>query len=342
MDPPHRTAGGTITESPLVLIDVTLADGTIGHAIVFTYTRAALVPTAELVRNIAASIEGGTAEPREVEQMLAARFRLLGTQGLVGMALAGIDMALWDAKARQHNGSLIDLMGGINKEIVAYGAVGYDGEKESARVAEAWAKQGFAGVKAKIGYATVVEDVRVIRAMRSAVGPSVEIMIDYNQTLTPQQAIQRLKVLDQENLTWVEEPTLAHDYAGHALITRNSNTPVQCGENWWGTLDLQHAMDAGASDYIMPDVMKIGGVSGWMHAVDMAQPRGYMISSHLWPEVSAQLLALTPTAHRLEYSTWWNAIVADPLQIEKGKALTQGVMGTGVEWDEVAVCKYLV
>ena len=83
-----------------------------------------------------------------------------------------------------------------------------------------------------------------------------------------------MRVLDDEGLTWVEEPTLAHDYAGHALVAREARTPIQCGENWWGTLDLQHAVDAGASDFVMPDVMKIGGVTGWLRAAAIAAAHG--------------------------------------------------------------------
>jgi hypothetical protein len=160
-------------------------------------------------------------------------------------------MAVWDALARSHETSLVRLLGGAEKPIRTYGAVGYDGVAGSARVAEEWAGRGFKGVKAKIGYADVREDLEVIRAIRAAVGEGVAIMVDYNQCLTAVEAVQRLRVLDEAGLTWVEEPTLAHDYAGHALIARESGTPVQCGENWWGMPDLRQAVDTGASDYLM-------------------------------------------------------------------------------------------
>ena len=179
-----------------------------------------------------------------------------------------------------------------------------------------WAERGFKGVKAKIGYPTVQEDVAVIRAIRKAVGDGVAIMVDYNQCLTPVEAVERLRVLDGEGLTWVEEPTLAHDYAGHALIAREAKTPIQCGENWWGTLDLRHALEAAGL--------------GLHHARrdedrrrDRLAPRGGARPGggrpRLQPPLARdqrELLCVTPTAHWLEYADWWNPILTDPLEIQ--------------------------
>lgn len=339
---PHKTASGVVAESPLVLTDAITEDGLVGHSLVFTYTSAALKPTAELIQNLEVLIKGDALAPAETADKLAKRFRLLGTQGLVGMALAAIDMALWDALARFHNTSLLCLLGGVAKPLPAYGPVGYDGAAGSAATAAGWVERGFAGVKAKIGYPTVQEDVAVIRAIRKAVGDTAAIMVDYNQSLTPVEAVQRLRLLDEEGLTWVEEPTLAHDYAGHALIARAAQTPIQCGENWWGLLDMQHALDAQASDFVMIDVMKIGGVTGWLRAGALAQARGIRLSSHLWPELSAQLLCATPTAHWLEYADWWNPILAEPLQIVNGLADVAAASGSGMAWDEQAVARFVV
>ena len=130
---PHRTSGGVVSESHLVLTDVVGDDGSIGHRVVFTYTTAALKPTAELFQNLEGLIVGEAIAPYEVAQKLARRFRLLGTQGLVGIALAAIDMALWDALARRQQTALFRLLGGIAKPIRAYGAVGYDGAEGSAQ-----------------------------------------------------------------------------------------------------------------------------------------------------------------------------------------------------------------
>ncbi len=167
-------------------------------------------------------------------------------------------------------------------------------------------------------------------------------MVDYNQSLTPADAVARLRPLEDEGLTWIEEPTLAHDYRGHAYIAEQIATPIQCGENWWGVRDMEHAIEARASDYMMPDVMKIGGVTGWMRAAALGETHGIRLSNHLWPEISAQLLCATPTAHWLEYADWWNPILKDPLHVKNGTVCLDGVIGSGVEWNEEAVARYSV
>ncbi len=339
---PHRTASGVVAESPLVLTDITTDSGVVGRSITFTYTPAALVPTATFIRNLEPLVVGEPLAPAAIAGKLSARLRLLGTQGLVGMALAGIDMALWDALARTHGVSLTGMLGGVVRPIPAYGAVGYDGPDGAARTAERLAGRGFRGMKAKIGYPTVAEDVAVVRAMRDAAGPGVTLMVDYNQSLTPAEASARMRVLDAEGLAWVEEPTLAHDFDGNARVAREAVTPVQCGENWWGPLDLRHAIDAGASDLVMPDVMKIGGVTGWMQAAAIAHVHAIPVSSHLWPEVSARLLCCTPTAHWLEYSDWWNPIMAEPLVIDGGMTQVSNEPGSGIDWNESAVQKFQI
>ena len=117
MREPHRSASGIITESPLVLIDLATSDGVTGHSVLFTYTVAALGPVAQLVQNLEPLVKGEALAPLEIESKLNARFRLLGTQGLLGMAMAGIDMASWDALARTNGKSLIGLLGGKPKPI---------------------------------------------------------------------------------------------------------------------------------------------------------------------------------------------------------------------------------
>lgn len=341
---PHRTASGVVAESPLVLTDIRCSDGSVGHSLVFAYTPAALRPLAELVRAFGDWIRGEAADPHAIETRLQARLRLLGPQGLTGMALAAIDMALWDAAARRAQCSLATLLGATQAvaPVPAYAPIGFDGERGSAAAAERWASAGFRGIKAKIGYPTVAEDLAVIRAMRAAAGSGMAIMVDYNQCLGPAEALARVRALDGEGLTWIEEPVIAHDYAALAHCAAAARTPLQAGENWWGALDLQHALEAAATDLVMPDAMKTGGVTGWQRAAALAQAHGRPMSNHLWPELSAQLLAATPTRHWLEWADWWHPILAEPLRLNDGCADISGVLGSGVAWDEAAVARFLV
>ena len=341
IDPPHRTAGGVIEKSPLVLIDIICSDGLVGHGLIFTYLPAALKPVGELILGLKHLVIGRQLAPATLYDELQARSRLIGAQGLMGMALAGIDMAMWDAFARHQSMSLCRLLGGEPRTVKAYAGIGYDGEVGVAKQAEHWVKQGYSGVKAKIGYPTVAEDIRVVQAMRKAVGPGIDIMVDYNQCLNPTEAITRLRYLDNEGLTWVEEPVLAHDFIGSAYVKDAIDTPIQSGENWWGPIDMRNALAADASDYVMPDVMKIGGVSGWQKAVAMAEAVGKQVSSHLWPEVSAQLLSIGRTSHWLEYMDWWSTILANPLRVEDGVVvIDDALIGSGVAWNEKAVAAF--
>lgn len=337
MTEPHRTAGGVIQECPLVLTDLETDNGVTGHSIVFTYTVLALQATAELIRNCASLLQRQPLAPSDLSDNLESRFRLLGTQGLMGMALSAIDMAAWDAQARIQGCSLAVLLGGVPREIQAYGAVGFEGAGGSAAAAARWAERGFKGVKAKIGYETVEEDLAVIRAIRRAVGRSVSIMVDYNQLLSPSAAIERIRCLEGEGLAWVEEPVRSHDFAGHAKVATAVETPIQAGENWWGPLEVEHAIQQQSTDYLMFDAMKIGGVTGWLRSQQLAAQKGIRVSNHLFPEWSAQMLSVTENAHWLEYADWWNPVLREPLRIENGIAKPDTRPGSGIEWNEEAI-----
>jgi mandelate racemase len=167
-------------------------------------------------------------------------------------------------------------------------------------------------------------------------------MVDYNQSLDVPEAVRRGRLLDGEGIGWIEEPTTADDFTGHAQIAREVTTPIQIGENWWGTHDMAKSLAAAASDYVMVDLMKIGGISGWLRAAALAEPGGMRLSSHLFPEVSVHLMAVTPTAHWLEWLDVASPILQEPLRIEDGYATPTDAPGSGIAWNEEAVARYLV
>lgn len=339
---PLATGGGTVATAPLVLVDLTTAEGVTGCGYVFAYTPAAVKPLAELVRNLEPLLAGEPAAPLAIERKLLSRFRLLGPQGLTGMAAAAIDMAAWDALAKNAGLPLARLLGGEPRPIPAYNSCGLGiigAEKAAAEAAELMAA-GFSAVKVRLGYPDLETDLAVVRAVRRAAGDGAVLLSDYNQSLTPAEAIRRGRALDAEGLAWIEEPTRADDYAGHAAIAREIATPVQLGENWWGPHDMAKSIAAGASDLLMPDACKIGGVSGWLRAAAQADAAARPVSSHLFPEVSAHLLAVTPTAHWLEWVDWASPILQEPSSARDGHVTAPDRPGIGIAWDEAAVARY--
>lgn len=338
---PVRTSVGIVATSPLVLVDLHLDNGVVGHAYVFTYTPLALESTRVLVQSLGAELVGQPLAPIEFDAFFARRLRLLGRSGLVTMACAGLDMAAWDALAKLRDLPLAELLGGRVKPIPAYDSHSMDGEEVGLLRAGRAVDAGFRAIKIKIGYRDLAEDCRIVELIRRRIGDDVALMVDYNQSLSVPEAMRRIRALEPYGLSWVEEPTLQEDYAGHAHIRAAAGTPVQMGENWCGVGEMQRALDADACDLVMPDVMKIGGVTGWLKAAALAELRGVPMSSHIFQEISAHLLAVSPTAHWLERMGLADRILREPLRFENGAAIPSDVPGTGVAWNEPEVMRYL-
>jgi mandelate racemase len=321
-------------------LDLETDQGLVGRSYVFCYTAIALRPIAELIEALQPLIQGDPVAPLTLAQKLQGRFRLVGPQGFTGMAMAAIDMAAWDVLAKLAGLPLARLLGGEEKPIPAYHSLGMAGPEGAAREAAESIELGFRCVKFKVGYTHVEQDRAVVRAARNAVGKDLQVMVDYNQSLSVPEAIRRVQSLEEEALVWVEEPTRADDFDGHARIASECRTPIQIGENLWGPHDLTKSLAAGASDFVMLDAMKIGGVTGWLHAANQMEAAGLPVSSHLFPELSAQLLSVCPQAHWLEYQDWAAPILQRPLEVKDGFAILQKEAGCGIAWDEDAVQRY--
>lgn len=339
---PIRTAVGTVDTAPLVLIDLTTNANVTGHAYLFTYTPLALKPVQRMVEELAVLIRGMPVAPYEIDRLMQSKFRLIGHTGLLRMATAGIDMAAWDAKAKLHDAPLVTLLGGAARPIATYDSHGMDDVELAQKRAHDAVEAGFKAIKTKIGYPTLDHDVKVVRAIREVVGDNVQIMVDYNQGLTVPEAMRRGRVIEQEGVAWIEEHTLQHDYTGHAAIRDALHAPVQMGENWFGPEDMTKAIAAGACDLCMPDIMKIGGVTGWLRASALAEQHGLPMSSHIFQEFSAHLLAVSPTCHWLERMDVAAPILEPVLSFKDGMAHFGDVPGAGIVWKEDEVKRFLV
>ena len=335
------TSQARITRAPLLLIDLETEEGVTGRAYLFCYLRAAVPAIAAMVDELGRMVDGDRVVPAALWAKLAQRFMLMGVQGVVRMAMAGLDVAAWDALAIAAGVPLATFLGGKPQPILAYNSCGLGlmTPDEVADEAEKLLAHGFRAVKLRLGYATLNEDLAAVRAVRRRIGDNVALMVDYNQVLSVTDALERGRALDQENIDWLEEPIRHDDYAGCASLKLALTTPIQIGENFSTPVAMQTALAAGAADYVMPDLERIGGVSGWRRAAALAAEHRIRMSSHLFPEVSAHLLAATPTAHYLEYVDWADAFVQEPLRIVDGHAIIPERPGNGLVWDQGKVAR---
>jgi mandelate racemase len=336
------TSAASLREAPLLLIDLATHEGVTGRAYLFGYRPSGSEAIAAVLREAAGLITGDPVSPVAIAAKLERRYALIGVTGIVRMALAGLDMALWDALAVAAGLPLATMLGGSPRPLPAYNSCGLGlmSPEAAADEAEQLIAGGFKAVKLRLGHETLAQDLAVTRAVRRRLAGDVAIMVDYNQALMLAEARKRGDALAEEGVYWIEEPIRHDDMAGYARLARELALPVQIGENFDGAKAMAEAIEAGACDLVMPDAARIGGVTGWLQAAGVAASRGVGMSSHLLPEASVHLLAATPTAHWLEYVDWADPILAEPLAIIDGCAAAALRPGFGIAWNDEGVARY--
>ena len=336
------TSAARVTEAPLLLIDLETEEGVVGRTYLFCYRPSGPRVVALLLDDAVSLIKGERIRPADLAAKLARRFALIGVTGTVRMALSGLDAAMWDALAKAAGVPLASLLGSSPRPVPAYNSCGLGLMAPSAVADEAMrlTERGFKAIKLRLGYPTMGEDLEALRAVRKSVGAGIEVMVDYNQALSVEDALLRAEALASEGAAWLEEPIRHDDLEGSARIAAANKLPLQIGENFNGVEAMAAALHARACHLVMPDLGRIGGVTGWMDAANLAAANRIPMSSHLLPEVSAHLLAATPTAHWLEYVDWADSIAQEPLRIVDGMAIVPDRPGAGLEWDEAAVKRY--
>lgn len=337
------TSQAAVRAAPLLLIDLETEEGVTGRSYLFCYLPAAAAAIAAILGEVERQVKGARVAPADLWAKLAKRFTLIGVQGVVRMAMAGVDVACWDALAIAANLPLATMLGAGPRKVRAYNSNGLGLMAPAALADEAQAlveEGGFSAVKLRLGYATLEEDLAAVRAVRERVGEGIDVMVDYNQALSVAEALARGRALDALGLCWLEEPIRHDDYRGCAQLADALALPIQIGENFSGPFAMETALDARACDYVMPDLERIGGVTGWQRAAGLAAARGVEMSSHLFPEVSAHLLAATPTCHWLEYVDWAAPLLEQPLEVAHGFAIVPDRPGNGLSWDRAAVERY--
>ena len=340
---PLATKVGDFAQWPLLLIDVTTEQGITGRGYLAPYLSRAATALRTILTDMGTVLRGQPVAPAAAQAQARGWLGLAGYQGLALAAVAGLDIALWDVLAQAAGLPLAVLLGGTVGPVPAYNSNGLGlipPDRTGDEALELLAEGGFTALKIRVGRDRAADDIAAIRRTREAVGDDVKLVADYNQGLRLDQALERGRALDGEGLTWIEEPLRYDDLDGHARLAADLATPVMLGENFYGPRAMDEAIRARACDLVMPDLMRIGGVTGWRQAAAIAEVTGMPLSSHLYPEVSAHLLRVTPTAHWLEWQDWAHPVLARPFEVRDGLLYPPAVAGNGLEWDEPAVARY--
>ena len=336
---------GAFEKWAFICLDVETRGGNVGRSYLAPYLIDYAPAVAHCIETLAAPLKGQTIAPVSFFDSAMGRISLMSKSGIALYALAALDMALWDAHAKAAGMPLAVHLGGTNEPVKAYNSSGLwlsPVDELGTQAHELLQEGGFDAVKMRFGRSEMSEDIAAAAAVREAVGAGITVMSDFNQGLSFTDALHWMRALDDAGLYWFEEPINYQELASCAELCRQIKTPITLGENFHGPYDMQQALQLKACDMVMPDVMRIGGVTGWMRAAALAEQYGLDMSSHLFAEISAHLLRVTPTAHWLEWTDWANPILAEPFEVEDGHVVIPDVPGTGISWNEDALKDFAV
>jgi mandelate racemase len=334
---------GLFREWPMILIDLYTNEGIVGHSYLEPYLKQSLRYLIPMIQDLVESANGQPVAPYEVYRRGVGSLHLVGREGLSLIAVSGLDMAAWDALAKSADMPLAAYLGGTLGPVPAYNSNGLwltPLDTLAAEAAALVAEGGFTAVKLRLGRERLADDQAAIAAVREGAGATVKLMCDFNQGLSLGEALMRCHALDDHGLYWFEEPTTYDNIPGYAQLARELKTPVQLGENFYGPRQMYQAVLAGAGDYVMPDLMRIGGVTGWLRTAAIASAAGIPMSTHLYPEIAAHLMRVTDTAHWLEWQDWADPILREPFEVKDGHLVVPDKPGSGIEWNEKAISKF--
>lgn len=342
-----------------LLVEVICEDGTIGWGECLGPPG----PNAAIVAAYAPRFLGRN--PLETEVLWAEAYNFLRDQGMRGLAitaLSGIDVALWDIKGRHFGVPVSVLLGGrVRDRVEAYatGAFRRDGADRAEAIAAevaGYRDEGFRAVKVKIGFG-VEEDLRVLQAARSAIGPDVALMADANHGYDPGEAIELGRRAAPLDLAWLEEPVVPENLAAYARVRTSQPVPVAGGETWHGRWAMNDALSAGAVDILQPDLCGVGGFTEMRRVADLAVLAGVRLVPHVWGTgiqiaaslqwIAAQLpdpVRPEPRAPLLEFERTENpfrqAVLTQPIEHDGGIVTIPDGPGLGVEVDRDALARY--
>ena len=328
---------GEMTAFELNTVRVRDADGAEGVGYTYTVGRNGAAVDAVLSRELTEIMAGEEAD--DIERLWLKAWWALhygGRGGPTVLAISAFDMALWDLKARRAKLPLWNLLGGYDAKVPAYaGGIDLDLPLDALlRQTDDNLAKGFRAIKMKVGRKNLFEDVERVAAMREHLGAGFPLMVDANMKWGVDEAIRAARALQPHDLTWLEEPTIPDDPAGHARIVREGGLPIAAGENLRSLWEFKAYIAAGAVTYPEPDATNCGGVTPFMKIARLAEAFNLPVTSHGAHDVTVHLLAACPNRSFLEaHGFGLERYIAEPLKIQDGFALAPSRPGHGIAFD---------
>jgi L-alanine-DL-glutamate epimerase-like enolase superfamily enzyme len=339
-----RPWGADVQSITVIEVTVGTSSGRFGHGFSWTPSIGAASVTAMLENDIRDFALGRDAAASALWPELWKHLHEAGSGGVTTIAMAGIDLALWDLRGRVTGQSVTELIAAKRDSAEVYGSgvnLHYSLAELVAQT-ERWVARGFNAVKVKVGKPDVAEDVDRIAAVREVIGPDRRLMIDANQRWDLARSTAALNALRGFDLAWIEEPLLADDLPAHAELRRRIDIPIAIGENLHTVYRFRDAIDVGACDIVQPNVVRVGGITPFLDIAALAAERGIPVHPHLLPEISGQL-ALT-----LDDGSASSALVEDvadasfealgllaepsPVLLEGNRLVSTGRAGLGIRF----------
>lgn len=262
---------------------------------------------------------------------------------ITSLALAAIDIAVWDLRATSMATPLWQLAGGARQSVPLYDTEGgwlhLSVEELSANAARSVAK-GFRGVKVKIGKASAGEDFARVQAVRDAIGPHMALMVDANQAFTRDEAVRRARMLEPLDLVWMEEPLPADDVQGHAQLATAVATPIAVGESLYSLGQFREYLECAAVRITQPDVARIGGITPWLKVAHLSEAFNVDVAPHFLMELHLSLAAAVPNGRWVEWIPQLSPLTVAPVSVVDGCGIAPTSPGTGISWDRSAIANY--
>jgi L-alanine-DL-glutamate epimerase-like enolase superfamily enzyme len=341
VETPRTDAVQAFVKQETVFVRVNTADGNTGVGYSYTIGTGGSSVLALLRDHLLPRLIG--ADATLVEQLwydLFASTRATTVGAITSLALAAVDTALWDLRCIRAGEPLWRLAGGFRQKVPLYDTEGgwlHLSTEELVRGALASRDAGWPGVKVKVGKPRIGEDVERLRAVREAVGPGLDIMVDANQSLTHAEAIRRAAAFEPLDLSWFEEPVPADDVAGHVALARSTAIPIAVGESLYSLAQFRDYLERGAASIVQADVARVGGITPWLKIAHLAEAFNVHICPHFLMELHVSLVAAVPNGRYVEHIPQLRAITGEGMRIEDGHAVAPDTPGLGIDWDFDAI-----